>query len=107
MKVARLARSKVSKEKKGSAGRGIYSQNNQVWEAVIRLMVSIVEYVRVEDEMFDEVLDILGDSLHAREDVRSALGIVNRDAVCLALHVAGKDRRLKTPVLKGYEFAAF
>jgi hypothetical protein len=107
MKVARLAKSKVSKEKKGSAGRGIYSQNNQVWEAIIRLMINIVECVRVEDEMFDEVLDILGDFLYAREDVRGALEVANRDAAWLALHVAGKDRRLKAPVLKGYEFAPF
>ncbi len=66
-----------------------------------------MEYVRVEDEMFDEVLELLGDLLPTREDVRVALEAVNEDSVWLALHLAGKDRRLETPVFEGYEFVAF
>ncbi|KUJ19114.1 uncharacterized protein LY89DRAFT_642001 [Mollisia scopiformis] len=107
MVLARNAKREVEREKgKGRGGRGIYSQNSQVWEAVVRLLVAVVGYVRIEDEGFDEVLGILGDLVWERESVRSALERVNADAVWLCMQDAGKNRRLEVPSIEGFKFAA-
>lgn len=106
MKMARQARKRVTAEKKGAGGRGIYSQASQVWESVVRLLITILEYVRVDDEMFDDVVDILVDLIPVREDVRDALSLINADAVWLAMQISGENEGMETPVLKGYEFTA-
>lgn len=106
MKMARVARGRVAAEKKGVAGRGMYSQVSQVWEAVVRLLVVVVEHVRIDDEMFDEVVEVLADVIPRRKDVRDVLSLVNADAVWLAMQVAGENDEIERPVLKGYEFAA-
>jgi hypothetical protein len=106
MKMARQARGWAAVEKKGVAGRGMYSQVSQVWEAVVRLLVVMVEHVRIDDEMFDEVVEILADVIPSRRDVRDALSLVNADAVWLAMQVAGENEEVERPVFRGYEFAA-
>jgi hypothetical protein len=106
MKMAQQARGKAAAEKKGAGGRGIYSQASQVWESVVRLLIAVVEYVRIDDEMFDEIVELLQDLIPVRRDVRDALSLVNADAVWLAMQIAGKKEDMERPVLKGYEFAA-
>jgi hypothetical protein len=106
MKMARKAQSKAAAEKKGTGSRGIYSQASQVWESVVRLLLAVVEYVRIDDEMFDEVVELLADLIPSRSEVRDALSIINADAVWLAMQIAGKNEKIKAPVLNGYEFAA-
>ncbi|KAI9055683.1 hypothetical protein LZ554_000626 [Drepanopeziza brunnea f. sp. 'monogermtubi'] len=71
------------------AGRGAHSQASRVWEAVVRLLSAVVECVGVGDEMFDEVLDVLGALAWERDGVREALEAVNADAVWLAMRQAG------------------
>ncbi|KAM3081908.1 hypothetical protein ACMFMG_004374 [Clarireedia jacksonii] len=104
MSLARRARSNMLAEKTGSGGRGIYSQAAQMWESVVRLLSAIVECVGVNDEAFDDVLDILSDIIKDRADVRDALSTANADAVWLLLLQAGGLPQLKTPVLEGYQF---
>ncbi|CZR61589.1 uncharacterized protein PAC_11486 [Phialocephala subalpina] len=106
MKLARDVKVEVGKEKKGKGGRGIYSQNHQVWEAVVRLLVAIVGYVRIDEEAFDEVLEVLGDLVGDREDVRSVFEVVNGDAVWLFLQREGRNERLEVPVMEGYQFVS-
>lgn len=106
MKMARQAKMKMLAEKKGVGSRGIYSQVNQVWESVVRLFITIVEYVRIDDDMFDEVLDLLMDLVSTRKDVRDALLAVNADSVWLVMELAGRNRQIQTPMLDGYHFAA-
>ncbi|KAF8855881.1 ARM repeat-containing protein [Acephala macrosclerotiorum] len=107
MTLARNTKREAEKEKgKGRGGRGIYSQNHQVWEAVIRLLVAVVGYVRIDDECFDEVLDVLGDLVWEREDVRGVLDAINADAVWLFLQREGKNVELEVPIMKGYQFVS-
>jgi hypothetical protein len=107
LKMARRAQKNMLAEKKGSGGRGIYSQASRVWEAVVRLLVTVLEYVRVQDEMFDEALDLLQDLVVERSDVRKALEVVNADAVWLILLKRRKLGKLReTPVMEGYQFVA-
>lgn len=101
----RHAKVKAKAEKKGRHGRGVYSQNWQVWEAFIKLLVIIVEYVRIDDDMFDEALEILAELIRSREDVRSAFSAINADAVWLQELRQGQLPYIETPVMVDIRFA--
>jgi hypothetical protein len=75
-----------------------------MWESVVGLLSAVVECVGINDEAFDDVLDILSDVVRERADVRKALSTANADAVWLLLFQAGVLQELKTPVLEGYQF---
>lgn len=47
------------------------------------LLVVVVIYVCMEDEMFDEILDFLVDELEKNEDVWEFLEVINVDVVWL------------------------
>ena len=107
MKFTRQAKGRMAGEKKGSGGRGPYSQVSKVWESVVGLLGAIVENVMVEDEMFDEVLEVLGmEEVERRENLRAALEVVNADAVWLGMQSKGRHGRVAVPVVEGYTFAA-
>ena len=106
MKMARQTRRKMLSEKRGAGGRGIYSQVNQVWESLVKLLVTVVEYVRIDDDMFDEALEVLVDLVSTKDDVRNALSSVNADGVWLLMMNAGQKSQSQTPVLGGYQFTA-
>ena len=57
-------------------------------ESLTRLFCAIAQHVMVREEMFDDILDILDQSLY-REDVRKALGSRNPDAIWLRLFKQG------------------
>lgn len=73
-----------------SGGLGRFAQAVKVWDAVVELLVAMVSHVRVGDEMFDEVVDVLGELIPVRRDVREALEVVNGDAVWLKLYEMGE-----------------
>jgi hypothetical protein len=104
MRHLQQAKTKAKAEKKGRHGRGVYSQNWQVWEAFINLTVTIVECVHINDDMFDEALESLAELIGTREDVRHAFSAVNADAVWLQEHRQGKLAHLKMPVMAGIRF---
>lgn len=95
----------VKEEGKGSGGRGMFSMASKVWEAVVGLLVSIIEHVKIDDEMFDDVLEVLGRLLE-REYVRRSLEAVNGDAVWLAMQIRGMNPKLEIPVMEGRQFSS-
>lgn len=105
VKLARTSRAKAEGEKTGHGGRGAHSQNSKVWEAVVLLLSAIVEYVSSDDEMFDEVVEVLGALVWESDGVKSALEAVNADAVWLAMQMHGKSTKVETPVVEGFRFA--
>ncbi|SPO02790.1 uncharacterized protein DNG_05465 [Cephalotrichum gorgonifer] len=92
-------RSEVVVAATSSGGLGKFAQAAKVWEAVVDLLVAVVSHVRVEDEMFDEILGILGDLITVRRDVREALEVVNADAVWLELYERGEVEWTPAPVM--------
>ncbi|KAI9733729.1 MAG: hypothetical protein M1818_007143 [Claussenomyces sp. TS43310] len=98
-------KNKAETEMKGSHARGIYAHNWQVWEGFINLMISIVEHVRIDDDMFDEALSILSDTLARRDDVHRALSAFNADAVWLEEQRRSSTKRRATPLLTGYRYS--
>ncbi|KAI9782326.1 MAG: hypothetical protein M1835_004058 [Candelina submexicana] len=99
---------RVKREKKGKDGRGTYTSNYQIWDALIRLFVIILSYVRVEDEIVDDVVMMVSDVLERRSDIREALEGINPDVVWLELEMRkakneGESNR-KVPILEGFVF---
>ncbi|KAF7857186.1 hypothetical protein EAF04_009427 [Stromatinia cepivora] len=103
MSLARQTKANMLAEKSGSGSRGIYSHAAQTWESMVKLLMATVECTGVNDEAFDDVLDLLASIISERRDVREALSAVNADAVWLVLQ-AGVCREMKTPSLDGYQF---
>ena len=64
---------------------GINSSDEQILNALIGLLVVILDYVRISDDMGDTILDLLAPIMDepGREAVRAALDVWNADAVWL------------------------
>lgn len=90
-------------------GLGRFASVAQTWAAVVSMLIAIVSYVRIEDDIFDEILDLVADdvlmpSRKGTEDSRAALEVVNADAVWLAMYERGWIEPLPTPLMEGVEF---
>ncbi|KAH6636498.1 armadillo-type protein [Chaetomium tenue] len=86
----------------GALGR--FAQASQVWEAVLGLLTAVVAFVRVEDDMFDDILGLAVDVLPQYPELREALETINADAVWLALYERGMAQTREAPVVEGFEF---
>ncbi|KAB5558437.1 armadillo-type protein [Coniochaeta sp. 2T2.1] len=100
------SRSTAAAPGSGPSGLGKFSQASQVWSAVVRLLTAIVSYVRLDDGIFDQILELLIDVAVVDMGVRGALEDVNADAVWLALYERGKIEvhDIKVPVVDGVRF---
>ncbi|KAI1769058.1 ARM repeat-containing protein [Hypoxylon sp. FL1150] len=87
-----------------SSGLGRFAQAAQVWEAVQELLVAIVSFVQVDDDVLDEVLALLGDTLATNAAVRAALEAIDPDAVWLLMYERGMAEPMDKPRLDGVAF---
>jgi hypothetical protein len=71
-------------------GLGQHASQAKLWEGIVGLLVSMVTYVRMDDEMFDEILELLADELEKNKEAREALEIINADAVWLIRFERGR-----------------
>lgn len=85
-------------------GLGKFASSAQTWDAVVSLLVAIVSYVRIEDSIFEDILQLLADVLPHNVEARRALEAVNADAVWLAMYESGYIKPLPTPAMEGFEF---
>jgi hypothetical protein len=98
----KLVKSSSSASAGGALGR--FTQASQVWEATLGLLTAIVAYVRIEDDMFDDILGLVVDVLPRHAELREALEAVNADAVWLAMYERGMVQGREAPVVEGFEF---
>ncbi|KAK4043943.1 hypothetical protein C8A01DRAFT_12522, partial [Parachaetomium inaequale] len=98
----RMVQSSASSSSSGALGR--FAQASLVWEAVLGLLTAMVECVRMDDEMFDDILGLVVDVLPQHADLKEALETVNADAVWLALYERGMVPGREVPVVEGFEF---
>jgi TELO2-interacting protein 1 len=99
-----VAASDVISKSVQTSSLGRFAQAVQIWEAVTRLLTSIVSYVEIEPELFDAILELVEDSLSRDENLREALDIVNADAVWLAMYNRGEVEWMETPQMEGIVF---
>ncbi|KAI0191271.1 HEAT repeat protein [Xylaria flabelliformis] len=72
------------------AGLGRFAQAAQVWDAVQNLLIAIVTYVHIDDDIFDQFLELLADALESSSSgARAALEAVDADAVWLFMYERG------------------
>ena len=90
-------------------GRGPRGMKWRVWDAIIRLMVTMVKDVGVNEGMEDGLFEMLGDFAGEREDVRTMLESLNADALWLveekARRKSGGEKLVKPEGINGWEFA--
>ncbi|KAI3531619.1 HEAT repeat protein [Colletotrichum abscissum] len=89
-----------------SGGLGKFAQSAQIWDSVIRMLTAIASHVRLDAEIFDEVLDLLSEALSQNVEARRALEAVNGDAVWLAMYQQGQVKAPSLPRLNGVTFAS-
>ncbi|KAI0382944.1 ARM repeat-containing protein [Hypomontagnella monticulosa] len=87
-----------------NSGLGRFTQAAQVWEAAQQLLVAIVSFVQIDDDVFDQILLLLADSLAANAEARAALEAVDPDAVWLLMYEQGMIEPMEKPVLPGTAF---
>lgn len=93
----------------GNSGLGRFASSVQTWKAVVAMVTAIVSFVRIDDDIFEQILSLLADDVLPRDEgVRRALEAVNADAVWLVLYERGlvDMSSLQRPVLEGCSFAA-
>ncbi|KAJ4391656.1 hypothetical protein N0V93_005275 [Gnomoniopsis smithogilvyi] len=89
-----------------TTGLGRFASSAQTWDAAVSMLVAIVSYVRIEDGIFEDILQLLADDVLPRNvEAREALEAVNADAVWLVMYERGYIKPLPTPVMEGIEFA--
>ncbi|GAP89241.1 putative HEAT repeat protein [Rosellinia necatrix] len=72
------------------SGLGRFAQAVQVWDAVQSVLVAIVTYVRIDDDIIDQILLLLAEALELpNSDARIALETVDADAVWLFMYERG------------------
>ncbi|KAK3391952.1 armadillo-type protein [Sordaria brevicollis] len=98
----------VSTQSSTSGALGRFSQAHQLWDAALGLVTNILRYVKVDDDMFDEMLEVVVDVLYEpeRKELREALETINAEAVWLALYERGRVKGLKSMprAVKGFGF---
>ena len=70
-------------EKRGINGRGMFTTAHQIWVPLVKLMISVVNFARIDANMEDDIMDMLSGYINSRSDVREALTVMNADAVWL------------------------
>lgn len=89
-----------------SSGLGRFASAAQTWEATVALLIAIVSFVRIEDDIFEQILELLADDVLLRnEEARRALEVVNADAVWLALYERNAVEPRPAPIMEDVNFS--
>ncbi|PTB61606.1 hypothetical protein BBK36DRAFT_1131339, partial [Trichoderma citrinoviride] len=100
----RITKKSMADQVSGGGGLGQYASPIRTWEAVVKLLTAIVSYVRIEDNMFDEILELLAEAMEKDRDVRDALEVINADAVWAVRYERGLVEWTPAPVMEGVVF---
>jgi hypothetical protein len=87
-----------------SGSLGQYAAPQKIWEAVVKLLTSVVSFVRVDDDMFEDILDLLAEAMEKDDGVQQALENINADAVWLTRYERGLVEKMDPPTVEGVVF---
>ncbi|KAG6069228.1 hypothetical protein E4U32_002363 [Claviceps aff. humidiphila group G2b] len=91
----------VSSSSRMTGGLGEHASPVKMWAAVVKLLTAVVSYVRIDEVMFADMVELLGDVLEQDEEVRGALEVLNADGVWEARCKKGRVEVLPSPVVEG------
>lgn len=98
-----LVKATSKSENYGSLGQ--HASPVRLWEAVVKLLTSMVSHVKMSEDMFEEILSLLVEVLERSSEVRKALESVNADAVWLVRYERGCVEWVEAPKMDGVQFA--
>lgn len=101
-----VVKSNTALEATSNTGLGKFAQAAQAWNAAQGLLVSIVSFVRVDDDIFDQILLLLADTLASNHEARSALEAIDADAVWLLMYQQGAIKPPPQPAMVGTTFVS-
>ena len=105
----RRIHAKMLSERGGKSGRGRFTSSYQLWEGLLDLCCSMIEYVNIDASIEDDLMDMLSLYINTRSKVRNALEQMNPDAAWLALEMQRQrmpdETQLTPPGLEGFLFA--
>ncbi|KAG5966844.1 hypothetical protein E4U58_002416 [Claviceps cyperi] len=84
-----------------TGGLGEHASPAKMWTAVVKLLTAVVSYVRIDEVIFEDMVELLGDVLEQDEEVRGALEVLNADGVWQARYKKGRLEVLPPPVVEG------
>ncbi|RYP50487.1 hypothetical protein DL768_003992 [Monosporascus sp. mg162] len=87
-----------------TTGLGRFTQASQMWEAAQDLLLSIVSFVRIDDDILEQILRLLVDTLATNHGIRSALEAIDADATWLLMYQEGCIQWSPQPVMVGTKF---
>ncbi|KAG6297726.1 hypothetical protein E4U46_004873 [Claviceps purpurea] len=90
----------ASSSSRMTGGLGEHASPVKMWAAVVKLLTAVVSHVRIDEVMFDDMVELLGDVLEQDEEVRGALEVLNADGVRQARCKKGRVEVLPTPVVE-------
>ena len=89
-------------------GRGRFSAAYQMWDALVKLCCRLIEFVKIDALVQDDLMDILGPYINSRPDVQDALITMNPDAVWLEVEAQRQRSSSATtwdpPITKNFIF---
>ncbi|KAI6778840.1 TEL2-interacting protein-like protein [Emericellopsis cladophorae] len=86
----------------GSLGQ--HASPVRLWESAVGLLTSLVLHVQISEDMFEDILGLLTETLEKSAEVREALETINADAVWLLRYEQGHIEPLATPQMEGFTF---
>lgn len=89
------------------SGLGRFAQAARIWDTVQNLLVAILTYVSIDDEIFDQIMPLLADALESQgSDARAALEAIDADAVWLFMYERGMlaVEPSSQPIMAGIQF---
>ena len=86
------------------AGSKKFSAIHQTWEALVQMLICVIHHVRVDANIEDDMMDLLGSYATARPDVANALEAVNSDALWLRQAKQKGEVQRRLPHLNGQIF---
>ncbi|RYP60734.1 hypothetical protein DL770_009935 [Monosporascus sp. CRB-9-2] len=97
-------KSSAALETVSNTGLGRFTQASQMWEAAQDLLVSIVSFVRIDDDILEQILRLLADTVASNHGIRLALEAIDADAVWLLMYQEGCIQPSRQPVMVGTKF---
>lgn len=101
-----IVKSSTTVDATSNTGLGKFTQAAQAWEAVQGLLVSIVSFVRIDYDIFDQILFLLAETLSSNHEARSAFEAIDADAVWLLMYQQGDIKPPPHPAIVGTTFVS-
>ncbi|KAJ1337706.1 TELO2-interacting protein 1 [Microdochium nivale] len=83
-----------------------FTHASQTWQAARRLLIALVSFVQIDDQIFDDILGLVAEDLSGNDDLRIALSMVDGDSVWLQMYEQGLVKLRQPPQMASADFVS-